>query len=190
MPVGDFRPSLFRSWSPVADQTYNCTIVEAARATTVIPTFFKPIEFGGQIKQRYIDGGLNCSNPVASVIDEARLLFPSRSISCVISLGTGAANTIGLDRADAFQRQLPVNSIQVLKGIATDSELGSYRTARDAATQSFLYFRLNVDQGLQRVSLTEWESLPEVNLHTLNYLRKHDVQQKVDQLVQVLKGAS
>jgi len=191
MPAGDFSfPSLFRSWTPVANQTYNCTIVEAARATSAAPTFFKAIEFGEPMRQRYIDGGFGCNNPVRHVIEEAKSLFSSRPISCVISLGTGAADIIGLDRADAFQRLLPTNLIRVLKGMATACEKCSEETARDAAAHSFQYIRLNVDQGLQHVSLAECEKLNDVQLHTSQYLKKYDVGQKVDHLVQVLKGAS
>ena len=191
MPSGNLGfPSLFRSWTPGANQTYDCTIVEAARATSAAPTFFKAIEFGEPIKQRYIDGGLGCNNPVRHVIEEAKSSFPNRPISCVLSLGTGAANIIGLNRADAFQRLLPLDLIRALKGMATDCEQRSEETAHDAATQSFQYIRLNVDQGLQDVSLAEWDKLSDVQLHTSQYLKKHDIGQKVDRLVQLLNGGS
>ena len=190
MPAGSLTsPFLFRTWIPAANQTYNCTIVEAARATTAGPTFFKGIEFGEPIRQRYVDGGLRCNNPVKHVIDEARSHFPDRFISCVISLGTGAASVIGLERPDAFQKLLPTNFIDILRAIATDCELSSEETARDSA-QTFSYCRLNVDQGLQAVSLAEWEKREAVYLHTLQYLRKFDVGEKVDRLVKLLKGVS
>jgi len=192
MPEGNFNsPFLFRSWSPVANQTYDCTIVEAARATSAAPTFFKAIEFGEPIRQRYIDGGFGCNNPVRHVIEEAKSLFPTRPISCVISLGTGAAGIIGLDRANVFQRLLRRSLIKALIGIATDCERRSEETARDAArSKLFQYTRLNVNQGLQRVSLAEWEKLPEVQLHTLQYLKTQSVGESVDRLVKVLRGGS
>ena len=189
MPAGSFSfPSLFRTWTPVANQTYNCTILEATRATSAAPTFFKGIEFGKPIKQRYLDGGLGFNNPVKLVIQEAESLFPNCPISAVVSLGTGAANVIGLDRPDAFQKLLPTNLIGALKGIATDCEKTSEQTARELSSSSVSYYRLNVDQGLQGVSLAEWEKLEDVQLHTLQYLQKYEVGQRVDQLVQMLKG--
>ena len=188
MPAENFNfPSLFRTWTPTANQTYNCTIVEAARATTAAPTFFKSTEFGEPVKQRYLDGGLGCNNPAKYVIDEAKSLYPNRSISCVISLGTGAANVVGMKRPVAFQNILPTNLIAVLRGIATDCEKISEQIARDFA-QSILYCRLNVDQGLQGVSLAEWEKLNDVQLHTLHYLQRYEIGRKVDQLVGVLKS--
>ena len=183
-------PSLFRTWTPTANQTYNCTIVEAARATSAAPTFFKSIEFGEPIKQRYLDGGLGCNNPVKHLVDEARSLYPNRLISCVISLGTGAPNVVGMERPDAFQNLLPTDLITVLKGIATDCEKISEQIARELSGQSILYVRLNVDQGLQGVSLAEWEKLKDVQLHTVQYLQKYEVGQKVDGLVRVLKSMS
>ena len=192
MPEGNFNsPFLFRSWSPVANQTYDCTIVEAARATSAAPTFFKAIEFGEPIRQRYIDGGFGCNNPVRHVIEEAKSLFPTRPISCVISLGTGAAGIIGLDQANVFQRLLRRSLIKALIGIATDCERRSEETAQDAARlKLFQYTRLNVNQGLQHVSLAEWEKLAEVQLHTLQYLKTQSVGESVDRLVKVLRGGS
>lgn len=190
MPAGNFSfPSLFRSWIPIANQAYNCTIVEAVRATTAAPTFFKAIEFGEPIKQKYFYGALGCNNPIEYVIEEAKFLFPNRPVSCILSLGTGVADIVGLDRPNAFQRVSPTRLIKVLKGIATDCEKPSEGIARDAA-QSFLYCRLSVDQGIQQVSPGGWEQLDKVQSHTLQYLRKHEVGQKIDCLVQVLKGAS
>jgi len=181
-------PTLFRTWIPAANQSYNCTIIQAVRATNALPAFFKDIEFGEPIKQRYTYGTLGCNNPVKYVIGEARSMYPNRSISCVVSLGTGAENVIGLDRPDAFQRLLPTNLIGVLKCIATDCEKTSEETARELAAQSILYCRLNVDQGLQDVSLAEWEKLEAVQLHTVQYLQKYVVDGHITQIVQALSG--
>src|SRR6266704_2861896 len=46
MPAGSLSfPSLFHTWTPLANRTYDCTILEAARATSAAPTFFNGIEF-------------------------------------------------------------------------------------------------------------------------------------------------
>src|SRR6266571_3366143 len=96
-------PTLFRTWTPAANQAYGCTIIEAIRATTAAPNFFKAVEFGEPTKQRYLDGGLRCNNPVQHVVEEAKFLFPDRPISCVVSLGTGIMSVIGLEQPDTFQ---------------------------------------------------------------------------------------
>jgi len=183
-------PALFRSWVPCSNQTYNCSIVQAARATTAAPTFFKAIEFGYPTAQQYLDGGLRCNNPVASVVDEARSLYPDRDISCVLSLGTGTTRVIGLEHPDAFQNMLPTNLIGVLRGIATDCDEQSEAMAKqlNQRDKPNSYFRLNVNEGLRNVSLAEWSRMNEVETHTVQYLRKNEVGRKVDHVVELLNG--
>ena len=78
-------------------RTYNesttgrCTIVEAARATSAAPTFFEPVEIMiNGTKERFVDGALGFNNPVMELYSEAKTIFPSRSIDCIVSLGTGS----------------------------------------------------------------------------------------------------
>ena len=191
MLAGNLRfPTLFRSWLPSSNQNYHCSIVQAARATTAAPTFFKAIEFGHPTAQRYLDGGLRCNNPVKYVVEEARSLHPGRSISCVLSLGTGTTRVIGLERPDAFQNMLPINLIRVLRGIAADCDEQSETMAKqlNQRDKPNLYFRLNVNDGFQNVSLAEWSRMNEVETHTVQYLKTNDVGQKVDQVVELLNG--
>jgi hypothetical protein len=139
-------------------------------------------------KQRFVDGGLRCNNPVEQVLTEAHILFHSRVVACVVSLGTGKPNVIGMDNQDVFQKIFPLKLLEVLKGIATDCEAISERMALRFTKLPNFYFRLNVDQGLQHVSLEEWKKLTDVEVHSCKYLESHDVDKKVDQLVQVLQG--
>lgn len=191
MPAEDLRyPTLFRTWRPVEHPNYDCTILEAARATTASPSFFKGIEIGGSIKLKYIDGGLSCNNPVRHVLEQARTLFgPDHPLSCVVSLGTGAENVIGLEQPDAFQKIIPTKLIGVLKSIAADCERTSEQVATDLSRSTPPpYVRLNVNYGLQNVSLAEWEKMPQVQAHTQAYLHTRDVSDKVDRLVKALNG--
>ena len=174
MPSGDAKgPTLFRSWYHV-DQHYS-TIVQAAWATTWTPLLFNVVEH---------------DNPVKYVVEEAKSLFAGRPISCVLSLGTGTAEVIGLEQPDAFQNLLPQNLIGLLKDIADECEKQSNAMEMQLHQDDNpdIYFRLNVDEGLQNVSLAEWDVLNEVEAHTLRYVERPDVEQKVDRLVQILKG--
>jgi len=183
-------PTLFRSWVPSSNQNYDCSIVQAARATTAAPTIFKAIEFGHPTAQRYLDGGLRCNNPVKYVVEEARSLYPDRPFSCVLSLGTGTSSVIGLERPDSFQNMLPTTLVEVLRRIATDCDEQSEAMAKQLYQRDKpnSYFRLNVNEGLQNVSLAEWSRLDEVETHTVQYLRTSDVEQKVDRIVRLLDG--
>ena len=181
-------PTLFRTWIPAANTTYNCTIVEAARATTAAPTFFKGFEAANS--QRFLDTGLRWSNPVQLVVEEARSLYANRPLSCVLSLGAGTTGVIGLEEPDTFQKSLPTKVLRFLRRIASECEDRSEEMARqlNKLGKPNLYIRLNVDQGLEGVSLEEWNRLDEVETHTRQYLYKFGVNQQVDRLVTILQG--
>jgi len=49
------------------------------------------------------------------------------------------------------------------------------------------YFRLNVDQGMQAIKLSEGEKLNEVEAHTTQYLRRKEVVDKVVSLANVIR---
>lgn len=181
------QPRLFRSYEVSQNQTHNCKIWEAARATSAAPTFFKRISIGDDIKEEFVDAGLGCNNPVAEVYWEAQLVFgKQRPIACIVSLGTGHPKTIGLQKPDAFQKMLPTDLINVLRGIATDCEQASEKFERDHGTMENVYFRFNVQQGLQDVSLAEWEKLAEVKTHTTQYIQATAVGKQIGMLVQKL----
>ena len=186
------RPVLFRTWTPSTSTAHSPTITEAVRATTATPPVFKVAEFGQPIKQRYHGVDLRWNNPVEFVVEQATSLYPSQPISCVVSLGTGTRRVIGYAKPDPFQKLLPTKLVRVLRQIATDCEYQSERMARrlNQPGRPNSYFRLNVDEGLQGVSLDEWNRQGDVATHTMQYLNKHEIDQKVDQLVSMLKGKS
>ena len=184
------RPILFRTWTPSTNTAHNPTIIEAVRATTATPRVFKVAEFGRPIKQRYLGVDLRWNNPVEFVVEQATSLYPGRPISCVVSLGTGTRRVIGYAKPDPFQKLLPSELIRVLREIAADCEYQSERMAQrlNQPGRPNSYFRLNVDEGLQGVSLDEWNRQGDVATHTMQYLNKHEIGQKLDQLVSMLKG--
>jgi hypothetical protein len=181
-------PTLFRTWVPMKLASYNCTIIEGAWATSAEPMLFKAISIGDHIKEEFVGGGLRCNNPINHVLTEAESLFPSGWASCVVSLGTGQAKVIEMATSDSFQKSLPLNLIKVLKEIANDCEMVSGQIASRFTSLSKFYFRFNVDQGLQRVLLAEWKKMSDVKTHTNAYLKLHDVDGRLDQLIRVLEN--
>jgi len=178
-------PALFRSWIPDRDMTYNCTIVEACRATTAAMPFFKSIDIGTSgLKETFI-GGILYNNPIRIVQNEAKYALPDQAVACLVSIGAGVQGIIGLEQG--------VNSTTVLltsllERIVSDCEAISREVVEEYTTRRNVYFRLSVEHGLQGVGATRWEELPAVKSHTRAYLKQHDVDQKVHQLVQVLVG--
>jgi predicted acylesterase/phospholipase RssA len=175
---------LFRTYNPPKHATYDCKIWEASRATSAAPTFFKRIEIGSVgMEEQFIDGGMGCNNPTAQVVEEAKIVFPNQHISLIVSIGTGHATTIAIPKPGWFQKVLPLDVITSLKQIATDCEKTAQQMAKTQSDQ--IYFRFNVQQGLQKVGLGDWEKLGEVATHTNQYVRSVDVDRQLDKVVSI-----
>jgi len=176
-------PVLFRTYE--SHETHpECKIWEAARATSAAPTFFKGIEIGRA--QPFIDGGIGRNNPSWIVLDEANTLFGARPIGCLVSIGTGQVETVGIKRPGFFQHIIPMDVVDVLKAIATDCEDIHEHMLRLFAQLPMTYFRLNVEQGMQGIKLSEWERLRKVEAHTVQYLRRKEVDEKLALLGKVI----
>ena len=178
-------PCLFRTYQAPKYPSPNCTIWEAVRATSAAPTFFKRIIINGE---PYVDGGMGCNNPVQQVLQEAELVFPDRHVACIISIGTGQARTISIPKPSWFQRVLPLKVIDAVRKIATDCEASAQVAARRFERTPGIYFRFNVEQGLQEVALQQWERLDEVRAHTRKYIRMADVDARLDAAVASICG--
>jgi len=177
-------PTLFRSFPPTADPIYNCTVLEAAMATSADISIFEEakISYLG-LQETFVGGSMGTNNPALYVLHEAKSTFPNQDISCLLSLGTGTKGVIGMGRpSDPTTMRL----IDVLGRIAMDCEATSENTARYLSKTEVTYFRLSIEQGEQRTRLTEWEKLPVVQTHTDQYLTQYDVVRKVDHLVRIL----
>jgi len=183
-------PRLFRTYLVRDNKSANCFIWEAARATSAAPTFFErfAIVDDNGLKEVFIDGGFGCNNPVSQLIEEAGRVFHDRRIACIVSIGTGQAETIGLPSPDVSQRLLPTKLVDVLWKMAVDCEAEAERVEKQFRSTPGIYFRLNVEQGLQQVLVAEWQKISEVTQHTKTYLQKELITQKVNVLVQVIRA--
>jgi predicted acylesterase/phospholipase RssA len=178
-------PVLFRTYQSHEPHS-NCKIWEAARATSAAPTFFKQIEIGR--KQPFIDGGLGCNNPSQLVLNEAKALFGgTRHIGCLVSIGTGQAEVIGIKKPGLFQQIIPTDVIDALSAITTDCEATHQEMLGRFANLPNTYFRLNVEQGMQGIELSEWEKLSNVEAHTAQYMKTKEVDKKLALLVNAIR---
>lgn len=182
-------PRLFRSYKVRENNTPNCRIWEAARATTAAPTFFKRISISepGLISEEFVDGAFKYNNPAEVVIKEAKHIFNTeRPIGCIVSIGTGQKDTIGMAKPDSFQKILPSDLIRVLKDIATDCEATANRLKEQFLETPGTYYRFNVTHSVGSISLDEWGRLSEIQTHTIAYLFDPQVSKSVDAVVKVL----
>ena len=178
-------PRLFRTYQAPEYQAPNCKIWEAARATSASPTFFKSIVIDGE---PYLDGGMGHNNPVLQVLQEAELMFPDRHVACIVSIGAGQAQTLRIPKTGWFKGVLPLKVIDAMRNIATDCEESAQVAARRFEHAPRVYFRFNVEQGLQEIGLEQWERLDEVRAHTGQYIRMADVNPKLESAVVSICG--
>ncbi|XP_014550282.1 hypothetical protein COCVIDRAFT_115882 [Bipolaris victoriae FI3] len=141
--------------------TYNrhdgTKIWEAARATSAATGFFGPMMIGDP-PVRYVDAGLGYNNPGEQAYDEAKRLWCEVPIGVFLSLGTGKETEASLpDSGRLFGLSAQAAQIKVLIDLTTTAA-GVHnklfkRFKREKDTQ---YFRFNVDQGLHKIGLDEW----------------------------------
>ena len=177
-------PVLFRTYQS-RETHLHCKIWEAARATSAAPTFFKRIEIGNN--QPFIDGGLGRNNPSRVVLDEAETIFGAHEIGCLVSIGTGQAEIINIKKPGFLQQILPTDVIKALKAISTDCAVTHEEMLRLFRNSPNTYFRLNVEQGMQGIDLSEWEKLANVEAHTTTYLKRKGVNEKLKLVVDAIK---
>ncbi|KAJ7888025.1 hypothetical protein B0H13DRAFT_1888574 [Mycena leptocephala] len=175
------KTSVQRILSPI-----DCTIWQAGRATSAAPTFFKQIRIGPPgIEEAFVDGGMGQNNPIAALLLEAQVMFPGHQIACIISLGTGQPHTIKIPKPSLLQRVFPLDVIEAIKGIATDCEKQHQLSAHHFDPVPHVYFRFNVERGMQDIQLNQWERLGDVAANARQYLLSHPIQ---NQLVDAVKS--
>ncbi|KAI1387387.1 uncharacterized protein F4822DRAFT_406280 [Hypoxylon trugodes] len=171
------KPVRLRSYeTPTTVQEVDCTIVEAARATSAASSFFKPIVIDGQT---FTDGATGYNNPVEEVFDEVNQIWPggNRPIGLFLSIGTGTP------ALRSFGKNLK-SLIETLAKIATETEdtAKRFQEAMRERGLSKAYFRFNA-QGLERVGLEDHKSFGLIIAATNNYLNEVETRQKLNAFV-------
>ncbi|KNZ77062.1 Nephrocystin-3 [Termitomyces sp. J132] len=185
LPSVNITPRIFRSYEARAHQGLNCRVVEAAHATNATPEFFKPasISYRG-LSETFVGGGhLGHSNPTGLVLQEAELLFgASRLVACLVSIGAGHPGHVSWQPTKLFGQKL----VDVLLQISSNYEQLAEEYTRRYIHMPGVFYRLSVEQGLQRMALDDWNRQDEILAHSTIYLQNAAVTQKVDNLVNAL----
>jgi len=180
-------PVLFRTYLAPENQSPNCKIWEAARATSATPMIFKHIRIiDAGFGLSYIDGGPGYNNPTGKVEEEAELLFPGRTIACIINIGTGLPPVLRIPKANLWQKRVLTDVSRALQDGANDCEAMSGAMEKRYRNQPGTYFRFNVMERLQGVGLADWHQIEQVEVQTVDYLK--DVDEKISFAVEVLLG--
>lgn len=153
-----------------SSEAFDCTIWQAARATSAAPTFFKPIEIE---YVQYVDGGVGHNNPAELAIHEAHKIWPGRPIGCLVSIGTGLEDAIqlgdGTEGGKGWKRAFlatisPSTEFEIeVAEWCVDLLTSSEKTNRDLKFRADRlgirdhYFRFNVPQGMSKIGLEDWK---------------------------------
>jgi hypothetical protein len=115
----------------------------------------------------FVGNPVGFNNPIRQVLEEALLVFGHEmQVSLILSLGTG--------RPAVLSRPPNLDSIHnALRYMVLDSE----RVSRELSAQLSsvkAYLRLNVDQGMENIKMTDWDEseLGSIMTHTEAYLDK------------------
>jgi patatin-like phospholipase/acyl hydrolase len=82
-----------RTYGASSHDPFRAKICEAAKVTSAAPTFFSPIKID---LVPYGDRGAGWNNPSREALNQANVIWPNRSIRCLISLGTGEEDPVQL----------------------------------------------------------------------------------------------
>lgn len=96
---------------PSASAPVDCTIWEAACATSAAPTFFPSIKFKNRTGGEFVDGGVGCNNPTKVLIKESRAYHSLKRCATtqptyLVSIGTGQKDLRKIYK-DAFRCVVP-----------------------------------------------------------------------------------
>ena len=166
-------PRLHRSYpTGKADEFSNATIWETARATTAMPGLLKRMQIQGPLGyDEFIDGSLGSKNPAKILLEEAAEVFgPGRTVSCIVSIGSGKQQLIQCRSPGLFQRILPTKLVSVIMDLALDAEETASELEHRFLKSSDLYFRFNVE-GLHGIKLGDWKKIPMAEFCAIDYLK-------------------
>ncbi|KAH7326831.1 acyl transferase/acyl hydrolase/lysophospholipase [Rhizoctonia solani] len=177
-----------RTYRVMENELDDFAIWEAARATSADPFFFKLMviqpspEVGRMFSGIYVDGGLRHSNPIGQLFQEAAKVFPNRPTGFVLSLGTGQRNAIQFPCAGCVPKLQLLQVFNLLRQIAANCEATHQDIGKKFTSRRNIYFRFNVDQGLQDVGL-EWRNEGKISAHTSTYMSKDETNKHLREAV-------
>ncbi|KAH8797076.1 acyl transferase/acyl hydrolase/lysophospholipase, partial [Flagelloscypha sp. PMI_526] len=169
-------PHIFRTYRVRANTTPNCAVWEAACATMATPGLFEPITIGTVFRESFVGAGSRWSNPVQFLTQEAAAVF-SGHVACIVSVGSGHPHILSAS----------TDLKNLFKGISTDCQLESDQVSARFKEVPGLYWRLEVEQGLQGLGqIEDVATFDRILSSTASYLQLSIVSKKIDALLKVL----
>ncbi|KAH8822485.1 hypothetical protein DL96DRAFT_1684198 [Flagelloscypha sp. PMI_526] len=158
------------------DPSLDCTIWEAARATTALSTLFNPIVIrDNDLSDKFVGGEVRWSNPSHELTKEAARVFKGRHVACIVSVGSGHPGTLSLSTGLS----------DILPRIAMDCERLADDMERRFGNAPDVFWRLSVEQGLQHLEI-DLSNLDALGAHTRSYLQSARATRNLDALLAAL----
>ncbi|KAI1170460.1 hypothetical protein F4777DRAFT_569179 [Nemania sp. FL0916] len=127
------------------------------------------------------------NNPIEQVLDEGqRMLAAGQTIGYIVSIGTGAQESLEWPPIPPWNLTNIKQIIQTTRGMITDSEMIAERVQKTFRHTKDIYFRFNVDRGMNKIALDEWKQLDAVRAHTREYMQLTNATSQIDQVVKML----
>ncbi|KAG6896782.1 hypothetical protein C0992_006088 [Termitomyces sp. T32_za158] len=182
LPSANMTPRLFRTYKVMTNQGYDCTVVEAARATTATPDLFKSVFItSGGISEEFVGASFGYSNPTNLVLNEAVSVFGlSQPVASFVSIGAGHPGLVSWKSKNSLGK--------LLHHLATDCEGLAESFVKNHIQIPGLFYRLSVEQGLQNMALNNWIKIGNIKTHTLAYLEKAAIKQEVNNISNILQS--
>lgn len=168
----------FRSYGTSTARPDKTHVWEAARATTATMSFFDPITIGAP-GTPYLDGALGGhNNPSRIALEEADLI--DGDVHCLVSIGTGMQDPVDFSGdlatiADTCQKI-------VISCSRVHDEMAQLYGTRDIP----VYFRFNVNNGMNLVIVNEWERQDQIAAYSQAYMGLAEMRHLRTRLVGIL----
>lgn len=175
MDVNAKKPFIFSTLKALENPTEDFFLWQAARATSAAPTYFKPYDLtyeeeDGQKKTVIlIDGGVGANNPTLITLTAVNDFLKAHGLQkkklCVISLGTGIAETQGSYKSKGATGGGALSGLVTKKsanlGRIIDNFGDNATVANDTAARAWVennggvYFRINPDLHGAKIKLDD-----------------------------------
>ena len=118
-------------------------------------------------EQAFVGGALGTNNPTRELLKEAISIFgKDKRVAQILSLGSGLPRLLSVEGSTNSE------AISLLiENMASDCEM----VARELSTRLFgvhAYLRLNVERGMEAVTMSDWTSLGAIESFTCSYLEE------------------
>jgi hypothetical protein len=149
-------------------------------------SYFSPVKIGPRGRQQaFIGGPRGASNPTRELLKEASAIFgKGKLVTQIISVGCGRSHLSAVEEnTDIDAPSRPLQEMAADCEIVT-KELSTRLCDMDA------YLRLDVERGMDKLVMDEWDDLGPILTHTSAYLETAGISETIEVSLRCLQGGT